>query len=299
MGRLVLHWVCVCALGVVPLVGCSETTGDGGSGGAAGNGGSGGTGGAPECQGNEDCDDGNECTDDVCNPATGTCDYPAVGDGTTCSSGACLDDACTALTTVSGTVTVVEGLGEDPPLAGATVSVLGTSLGTTTDELGRFSFGVFSGDWFFQVSKDGTWGHIELDKVRLDSPSDLDFSVFSDAVVAGLAGILNIDIDETKGWVSLNLGTPSGSGGETATLSEPFEDSFTDDADGDFVPSDELLPGGGQDLGFLNVDLTSELTVTPMGVDGVNTCTLTIPGVVYPVKAKFRTKAQSFCTPVL
>lgn len=36
--------MCVCALGVVPLVGCSETTGEGGSGGSAGTGGNGGRG---------------------------------------------------------------------------------------------------------------------------------------------------------------------------------------------------------------------------------------------------------------
>ena len=46
MGRSVFHWVCVCALGVVPLVGCGETAGTGGSGGSAGAGGSGGSVGA-------------------------------------------------------------------------------------------------------------------------------------------------------------------------------------------------------------------------------------------------------------
>ncbi|MBW2404447.1 MAG: hypothetical protein JRF42_11740, partial [Deltaproteobacteria bacterium] len=45
MGRLVLHWVCVCAL-VVPLVGCGdETAATGGSGGSGATGGDGGTGG--------------------------------------------------------------------------------------------------------------------------------------------------------------------------------------------------------------------------------------------------------------
>ena len=43
MGRSVLSWVCVFALGVVPLAGCGETSG--GSGGSAGTGGAGGTGG--------------------------------------------------------------------------------------------------------------------------------------------------------------------------------------------------------------------------------------------------------------
>jgi len=47
--RYLFGFVCVCALGLVPLVGCSDTNGDGGSGGTAGTGGTagnGGTGGA-------------------------------------------------------------------------------------------------------------------------------------------------------------------------------------------------------------------------------------------------------------
>ena len=44
--RYLFGFLCVCALGVMPLVGCSETTGDGGSGGAGGMAGTGGSGGA-------------------------------------------------------------------------------------------------------------------------------------------------------------------------------------------------------------------------------------------------------------
>ena len=44
--RYLCGFLCVCALGVVPLVGCSETTGDGGGGGSAGTGGMGGSGGS-------------------------------------------------------------------------------------------------------------------------------------------------------------------------------------------------------------------------------------------------------------
>jgi hypothetical protein len=43
--RYLFGFMCVCALGVVPLVGCGETTGDGGSGGSAGAAGAGGAGG--------------------------------------------------------------------------------------------------------------------------------------------------------------------------------------------------------------------------------------------------------------
>ena len=44
--RYLFGFLCVCALGVMPLVGCSETSGDGGNGGTAGDGGSGGEGGS-------------------------------------------------------------------------------------------------------------------------------------------------------------------------------------------------------------------------------------------------------------
>ena len=43
--RYLFGFLCVCALGVMPLVGCSETGGDGGSGGTAGTGGTAGSGG--------------------------------------------------------------------------------------------------------------------------------------------------------------------------------------------------------------------------------------------------------------
>ena len=112
--RYVFGFMCVCALGLVPLIGCSETTGDGGSGGAAGDGGSGGTagdgegsGGMPECQNPEDCDDGEECTTDTC--ASGVCENTAIDDGTTCAEsnecavGQCASGACELTPVTNGT----------------------------------------------------------------------------------------------------------------------------------------------------------------------------------------------------
>jgi hypothetical protein len=43
------------------------------------------------------CDDGNPCTQDVCDPATGTCDYPPAEDGTECTGGICLAGVCEPL----------------------------------------------------------------------------------------------------------------------------------------------------------------------------------------------------------
>ena len=268
--------LCVLALGVMPLVGCSETSAD-------------------ICEGVECADDGNECTEDVCNPADGTCGV-SVANGAICSGGACLDEVCTALVSVNGIVYLNDV--ETPAEVSARVSVLGTSLSTTTDERGNFSFGALPGDWFFQVSKEGTWGEIELHTVLPTGPTDLSFSVFSDALIAELAEMLMIDVDDTKGWVWLSFDLPSGEGGETATLSAPYVGAWTWDADDNLVLSDELLPGVAEDLTFFSVGLTDELTVMPMGVDGVNTCELRYPDVVLPVMAKFLTSVAIGCIPL-
>ena len=124
--RYVFGFLCVCALGVMPSVGCSETTGDGGNGGTAGDGasggdggsaGSGGTGGMGGCESADDCDDNDACTDDACDD--GTCSYfpldcddrndctteaceaadgcttpTPVADGTPCAGGTCQSGAC-------------------------------------------------------------------------------------------------------------------------------------------------------------------------------------------------------------
>ena len=120
--RNLFRLLCVCALGVVPLVGCSETAGtggsggtggtggvggDGGTGGSGGIGGDGGTGGMPECQGPEDCDDHEECTTDTC--VSGVCENTAVENGTACDEsnecavGQCASGACESRPVPDGT----------------------------------------------------------------------------------------------------------------------------------------------------------------------------------------------------
>jgi hypothetical protein len=251
--RYLFGILCVCALGVVPLVGCGEA--------AAG------------CAG-------------------------AI-DGTACSDGACLDGACTALTTASGIVLLYEGLDTDLPAVGATVSVHGTSLSTTTNDVGEFSFDVFMGDWFFQTSKEDTWGFFQLETVpTAGRRNDLDLAVAADAFAAQRAEDLNIVGDDMKGVVSLSFGSgSSGEGGETATLSEQYEHASATNASGDEVLSTKLLAGGGYELLFYNVDLTETLTVTPIDAQGGNTCSLRVPGTLYPVRAKFATSVGIVCVP--
>lgn len=330
--RYLVGFLCVCALGLIPLVGCSETQ--------------------PECESAEDCsdgnpctedaceatertcsytpvddgtgcsfdgtvgvcvfgvcgenrcegvvceDDGNECTGDVCNFADGTCNVP---DGTACGSGACLDGDCTALTTASGTVRLHPDLyvGASVPAADVTVSVVGTLLSTTTDDDGNFSFDVFAGDWFLHPSKEGTWSRIDLHNVPTSGAQDLHLSVNADAVVAQFEQAVGRRIDDTKGAVWMDFYPDhSGIGGETATLSESYDFGSTPGANGEPVLSDKLLPYGDSTLQFWNVDLTQELIVTPMGVEGVNQCRLYEPGTLYPVIAKAATFVIPVCEPV-
>ncbi len=178
------------------------------------------------------------------------------------------------------------------------MSVFGTSLSTTTDELGRFSFDVPVGTVVLQSSKEDTWGGIDGYPVSQDGITDLELLVFADAHVAQMARDLNEAIDETKGIVMPYYDLASGLGGETVMLSEAYDFSGTLDAGGNWVLSDELLPGGEVWLVLSGVDLTEELTVIPKGVDGVNNCNLEDPGTVYPVVAKFFTTFDVWCTPV-
>lgn len=246
------------------------------------------------CQGVVCEDDGNECTSNVCNVADGTCNLPA---GTPCATGACLDGTCTALTSVNGTVTV-QDVNDVSPAAGATVSVVGTSLRTTTNERGEFAFDVFTGDWFFQSEKDDLGGVIQLETLPTDIEG-LELSVFTDAVGAEIERELGVEIDDTKGVISVNFGIAPGMalGGETAELSEPYEHTSATNADGDEVLTNALLPEGGPDLTFWNVNVTEELVVTPKWVDGMGDCVMEKPGVVYPIRASFVTfGADARCT---
>ncbi len=208
--------------------------------------------------------------------------------GPTCDSGAFeLEQA-----TVTGTVTYA---GSGAPAEGATVSVLGASVSTVTDAQGGFSLDVPVGSAFFQLSKEGTWGQIELETVP--NTGDVRYELVEDSLVAEIEQSLMIEFSETQGVVDVIFNSPSGLGGETATLSVPYDSSLTFDAAEQPVLSD--IPGGGEDLVFVGVDLTQELIVNPMGGGGVNTCDLENPGTVYPVLPKSFTRVRQVrCTPL-
>jgi len=276
--RYLIGLLCVVALGAMA---CSETSPR-----------------ADPCEGITCEDDGNECSEDVCNPADGTCGLP-LEDGAPCSVGACLGSVCTELSPVAGTVALEDANGVTSPAAGATVSVVGTSLSTTTNERGEFSIGVFDGDWFLQSDKDELGGLIQLVTVPLAPGEEVELFVWTEAVGEELERELGIEIDETKGVISVNFSVAPGMarGGETAELSEPYQHSSATNADGDEVLSDALFAEGGPDLTFWNVNPTEALVVTPKWIDGMGECTLEKPELVYPIKAGFATlRADARCS---
>jgi len=73
--------MCVCAIGLMPLTGCSGGNGD-----------------AKECQSSQDCSDDNECTLDSCD--AGRCQNTPIEDGAICGDGACQSGQCEAITSV-------------------------------------------------------------------------------------------------------------------------------------------------------------------------------------------------------
>ena len=284
--RILFTFMCVLALGVV---GCVEDD-------------------ITRCESDSDCPDdgdGNECTSASCG-LVGFCVYLAVADGKACSDGVCLRRACTALTSVSGTVTLIDSDTESPA-ADAEVSWFGTSFSTTTDTLGEFSLELPFGIVVLQTSKDGAWSGVELGTVSDTGLVNPNIEILADAVVAQVAGDLMMEIDEEKGIVSVNFEPESAVvGGETASfphLYPPYDFRFTSDAAGNWVVSDQLLAAGSRTLSFAGVGYENQLVVDPMGVEGVNTCglaveNLTVIGIDIPVRPKTVSRVQALCAPI-
>ena len=81
--RYSFGFLCMCALGLTLLIGCSEAQ--------------------PGCERAADCNDQDDCTVDTCDPTSGTCSYTPAADGTSCDfggtagicmSGVCQEDRC-------------------------------------------------------------------------------------------------------------------------------------------------------------------------------------------------------------
>lgn len=175
--------------------------------------------------------------------------------------------------TATLTGTVLDGGDESStPLEAATVSVVGTSRSAMTDTSGRWTLEAPQGEVYLQASAGGYWSSIVRREVPSEGLTDVELEVIGDALVSGIGTALGTSIDETKGIVLVAFDPVGPVGGQTATLSEGFDFSFSFDGAEDPQLTDALLTGGDSDLIFVGVGLTNALTVGPEGASAGENC---------------------------
>lgn len=187
------------------------------------------------------------------------------------------------------------------PVAGATVSVFGTSLSVTTDSSGGFVLeNVPNGDRFFVATAEGSWGTVDYWVVPEETGAGVDLGVIADADIASLAATLGRSVDPADGVLDMVF-YEGASGGETAALSASSDPAFTFDLEGTPVEQPGLIAGpqGDGELIYTGIDTADgPVTATVAGVSGVTSCFVNeAPGTSYPIIAKAITIAYAFCEP--
>ena len=108
------------------------------------------------------------------------------------------------MVTVTGTVTAASiGDEVDPPVAGATVSIVGTANTATSDAEGNFSIMAPTGTVMFLTTADRNWGSLFAENVPAGGVTGLDVEVIPDALVGEVAAALEATVNESKGLVAV------------------------------------------------------------------------------------------------
>lgn len=194
---------------------------------------------------------------------------------------------------VTGTVSAAALEGEPTALAGATVSVVGTSNTATSDADGNFSIMAPTGTVIFVATAAGNWGSQVADMVPSGGLDGLDLEVIPDGLATAIAAVLEVQIDPTEGLVAVSFDEDTVQGGETTTISSPSGGSFIFDTDDAPVIGAVLIEGGGSEAIFFNVDLAD--TVTADATSPQDTCPPEFPDAVYSVQAKVLTENDVVC----
>ena len=200
----------------------------------------------------------------------------------------------TGTATVSGTVFSAALEGESTPLAGATVSVVGTTTTATSGADGSFSLEAPVGIGSFLTTATDAWGELLTGDVPAGGIDMADPEVVPDALVAGVAGALMETIDPAKAIVIVEFDFDAPVGGEAAEIGANYGFAFVFDAAGDPVLGKELLPGGDTIVLFANVDISADVMPTATNSGGA-ACALNPAGVAYPSQAKVFTAVEVIC----
>ena len=201
--------------------------------------------------------------------------------------------------TVSGIVFTRDDA--EMPVSGATISVLGTNLSTTSSSTGEFVLeDVPDGLRFFATSAPNSWGVVVYWRVPEETGDfQIGLDVVPDSEVQSVAGALGRTLSEDDGIVQLAFDVGI-AGGETGMLSAASDPAFT------FNVADEpvVQPGvivnseGFGDLIYTSVDpADGPITAEAIGVPGTTVCVLDAPDTDYPILAKSLTLVFPVCEP--
>jgi hypothetical protein len=184
--------------------------------------------------------------------------------------------------------------GESTPLAGATVSVMGTSTTATSGGDGTFSLEAPVGTVMFLTTASDSWGEILADEVGPGGLSMLDPEVIPDALVAAVEAALMETVDPAKALVGVEFNVDPVVGGESADLGVGYDFAFTFDSNGDPVVGTDLVAGGDAIVIFANVDVSADVMPTATASGG-GSCALEFPSAVYSSQAKVFTAVDVIC----
>lgn len=185
------------------------------------------------------------------------------------------------------------------PVAGATVSVVGTDISTTTDQSGAFTLeDVPNGAQFFATEASGYWGIVDYWDVPDETQFGADFGVVPEADIEGIADALGRTLSTADGGVDVTF-DEGAVGGETASVSASSDPPFTFNLDDEPVQQAGVIADidGFGELIFTSIDTADgPVTATVSGVSGMTACFVDEdPGTTYPILAKSITIVYAYC----
>ena len=179
------------------------------------------------------------------------------------------------------------------PFQGATVSVVG-GASTTSGVGGAFSLQAAVGVATLVASADGHWGELQVGEVPAAGRADLEPEVTPDAMIAEIGDALPQTVDPAKAIVAVEFDTDTPVGGETADLGVNYGVAFVFDAADEPVPGTQLVAGGGNEVIFVNVDVSADSMPTAKNASDAD-CATDVPTAANPTQAKVITLVPMNC----
>ena len=195
---------------------------------------------------------------------------------------------------VSGVVLASSLEDDSAPLGGATVTVVETGASTMSGGDGTFALQAPVGTPTFLTTAPNHWGERLVDDVPAQGRNDLELEIVPDTLVAAISALLMEDVDEGKGIVAVSFNEDNFIGGESADLGVNYGFSFVLNAADQPVLGRTLIAGGGSEVIFVDVDITTDVMPTA-STSTDQPCVLEYPGTVFPTQAKVVTGVDYDC----